>query len=111
LIFEDTLTDNRFTKRLFDTEFTIHDLIMHDLHEANKILKIILDYAQQNKLTKVTKAIIELGSVIEHGDEISPENLEFNILMLARNTVADGLKVEIKKTRGESWILKKIVGV
>jgi Zn finger protein HypA/HybF involved in hydrogenase expression len=84
---------------------------MHDLHEANKILKVILDYAQQNKLRKVTKAVIELGSVIEHGDEISPENLEFNILMLARKTVAEGLKIEIKKTRGGSWVLKEIVGV
>lgn len=84
---------------------------MHDLHEANKILKIILEYARQNKLKKVTKAMIELGSVIEHGDEISPENLEFNILMLARNTVADGLKLEIRKVKGESWVLKQIEGV
>jgi Zn finger protein HypA/HybF involved in hydrogenase expression len=84
---------------------------MHDLHEANKILKVILDYAQQNKLSKVSKAVIELGSVIEHGDEISPENLEFNILMLARKTVAEGLKVKINKVKGESWVLKEIVGI
>lgn len=84
---------------------------MHDLHEANKILKVILDYAQQNKLKKVTKAVIELGSVIEHGDEISPENLEFNLKMLARNTMAQGLDVEIVKVKGESWVLKEIQGI
>ena len=83
---------------------------MHDLHEANKILQVILDYAQQNKLKKVTKAVIELGSVIEHGDEISPENLEFNIKILAQKTLAEGLVIEIKKVRGESWTLLEIVG-
>jgi len=83
---------------------------MHDLHEANKILKVILDYAQQNKLEKVTKAKIELGSVIEHGDEISPENLEFNLKILAKNTLAEGMNVEIKKVKGESWVLKEIEG-
>lgn len=83
---------------------------MHDLHEANKILKIILDYAQQNKLNKVTKAVIELGSIIEHGAEISPENLEFNLKMLARNTLAQGLEVEILQVKGESWVLKEIQG-
>ena len=81
---------------------------MHDLHEANKILKVILDYAQKNKLVRVTKAVIELGSVIEHGDEISSENLEFNLLMLAKNTVAQGMEVKIEKVKGESWVLKEI---
>jgi len=83
---------------------------MHDLHEANKILKVILDYAAKNKLKKVTKAVIELGSIIEHGDEILPENLEFNIRMLAQNTLAEDLVINIKKVRGDSWVLKEIVG-
>jgi Zn finger protein HypA/HybF involved in hydrogenase expression len=83
---------------------------MHDLHEADKILKIILEYAQKNKLHKVTKAVVELGSVIEHGDEINPENLEFNIKMLAQKTPAAGLAIKIKKVKGESWVLKEIEG-
>jgi Zn finger protein HypA/HybF involved in hydrogenase expression len=84
---------------------------MHDLHEANKILKIILDYAQQNELTRVTRAVIELGSVIEHGDEISPENLEFNLMMLSKNTLAHDMKIEIIKVHGDSWVLKEIEGI
>ena len=83
---------------------------MHDLHESNKILKLILDYAWQNKLKKVTKAKIELGSIIEHGDEISSENLEFNIKLLAQNTLAKGIEVEIKKVKGGSWVLLEIQG-
>ncbi len=83
---------------------------MHDLHLANQILKIILEYAQKNKFKKVSGATIELGSIVEHGDEISPENLEFNLKMLAKDTLADGLNVEINKIRGGNWALKEIVG-
>lgn len=83
---------------------------MHDLHEADKILKVILDYAQKNNLKKVTKAIIDLGSIVEHGEELMPENIEFNIIMLSRGTVADGIKVIINKIKGDSWVLKEIEG-
>jgi len=83
---------------------------MHDLHEADKILKLILNHAFQNNLKKVTMAEIELGSVIEHGDEISAENLEFNIKMLAKNTLAENLEIKINKVKGDSWVLKEIQG-
>jgi len=83
---------------------------MHDLHLANQTLKIILEYAQQNKLKKVTRAVIELGSIFEHGEEIAPENLEFNIKMLAKKTLAQGLEVKIDRIEGNSWVLKEIEG-
>lgn len=54
--------------------------------------------------------MIELGSVIEHGEEINPENLEFNLKLLAKNTIAQGLEIEIKKVKKDSWGLKEIVG-
>ena len=83
---------------------------MHDLHEANKILKVIFDYAGRNKLRKVTKAKVELGSIIEHGAEISAENLVFNLQMLARGTLADGFKIEVRQTKIDGWVLKEIEG-
>jgi Zn finger protein HypA/HybF involved in hydrogenase expression len=83
---------------------------MHDLHLANQILKLILEYAQKNKLKKVTMAVIDLGLIEEHGDEISPENLEFNLKILAKDTLADGLNIEINKIKGDYWVLKKIIG-
>ncbi len=83
---------------------------MHDLHEADKILKLILEYAGKNKMRKVEKASIELGAVIEHGEEIKAENLEFNIKNLAKGTVADGLEVDIKRGKGEFWKLVSIEG-
>lgn len=83
---------------------------MHDLHEADKILKVILEYAKKNNLKKVSKAVIELGSISEHGEELLPANLEFNIKMLAQGTLADGLEISINKVQGGSWILKEIEG-
>ncbi|MCX6742882.1 MAG: hydrogenase/urease maturation nickel metallochaperone HypA [Candidatus Parcubacteria bacterium] len=83
---------------------------MHDLHLANQIMKLILEYAQKNKLKKVTGAVIELGQITEHGSEIAPENLEFNLKMLAQKTLAEGLNVVIRKVKGDSWVLKEIEG-
>jgi len=54
--------------------------------------------------------LIDLGSVIEHGADISSENLEFNLQMLSRNTVAEGAKVKINKVDGSSWELISIAG-
>ncbi|MFA5188057.1 MAG: hydrogenase/urease maturation nickel metallochaperone HypA [Patescibacteria group bacterium] len=83
---------------------------MHDLHLANQIMKLILEYAQKNKLKKVTGAVIGLGQITEHGSEIAPENLEFNLKMLAQNTLAEDLNVEIKIIKGDSWVLNEIIG-
>lgn len=83
---------------------------MHDFHLADEIFKTIIDYADKNNLKKVTKASIELGSIIEHGEEVLPENLKFNIKMLAEGGVAEGLSVEIHPVQGGSWVLKEIEG-
>ena len=83
---------------------------MHDLHEADRIFKLILIYAKRNKLIKINSATIELGNIIEHGEEIVPENLIFNIKMLAKGTIAEGLKMKIKETNEDSWVLREIEG-
>lgn len=83
---------------------------MHDLHAADKILKIVLDQANENKLFKVTKIVIELGSVVEHSEEINSENLEFNLKLLSKNTPAKNAEIIIKKTKGKSWKLVEIEG-
>ena len=83
---------------------------MHDLHEADKILKIILDFAQKNKLKKISFAEIELGQIIEHGMDLNPENLEFNIKMLAKGTLAEGLELKIIKIKDKIWKINEIKG-
>ena len=83
---------------------------MHDLHAADQILKLVLDKANENKLLRVKKIVIELGSMVEHGEEINPDNLAFNIKLLAKNSPARDAEVVIKKVRGNSWRLVEIEG-
>jgi len=83
---------------------------MHDLHVANKIVKLVLAYGSKNNLKKITKITVELGTVVEHGEEINPDNLKFNINLLTKNTIAENAVIEIGKINGESWNLKEIEG-
>lgn len=83
---------------------------MHDFHLADSIYKVLMEYAQKNNLKKITKAVIELGSIVEHGEEVLPQNLEFNIKMLAEGGIAEGLIVEIARGEGNNWTLKEIEG-
>ncbi|MFH0818542.1 MAG: hydrogenase/urease maturation nickel metallochaperone HypA [Patescibacteria group bacterium] len=83
---------------------------MHDLHAADRILKLALEYAAKNNLKKITKISVELGTVVEHGEEINPDNLKFNLQMLSENSIAEGAEIEIGKIEGETWNLKEIEG-
>jgi Zn finger protein HypA/HybF involved in hydrogenase expression len=83
---------------------------MHDFHLADTIYKTIMDYAAKSNLKKVTRAVIELGLIVEHGEEILPENLKFNIKLLAEGGPAGGLEIIIEKSQGDSWILREIEG-
>lgn len=84
---------------------------MHDLHAADRILKNALEYAQQNNLKKITKIVIELGEIEEHGAVIAPDNLKFNLRLLSAGTIADGAKIIILKIKGDNYKLKEIQGV
>ena len=83
---------------------------MHDLHAADKILKIVLQEAKKNKLKKISKIKIELGEIVEHGQRIMPENLRFNIKMLAKGSPAENAEIEIKGIKGRQFVVKEIEG-
>lgn len=83
---------------------------MHDLHLANKIQKLILEEAQENGLRIVKRAVIELGVISEHGEDITRENLAFNLKLLLKGTLADNAVIEIKKIIGNNWRLVSITG-
>lgn len=83
---------------------------MHDLHEADRILKLVLEHAERNKLKSVTKIKIGLGSVIEHGSEIDPENLKFNIRLLAKDSLARNAEIVVEKIDKPTWELEEIEG-
>lgn len=83
---------------------------MHDIHEADKVFKLVLESAKSNNLKQVNQINIKLGSVIEHGADITSENLEFNIKMLSEGTIAEGTAINIEKVDGNSWELVSIKG-
>lgn len=83
---------------------------MHDWYLANEILKTVLEYAEKNGLKRVSKIEIELGSLIEHGEEILPENLIYNFKLLSKNTIAESAKLKVRKIKGENWKLVAIDG-
>lgn len=84
---------------------------MHDLHAANKIVENILEYAQKNKLKKVTKIKIGLGKIAEHGETISASNLRHNIKLLSKGTILAGAKIEISQISGPYVKIKEIEGI
>ena len=83
---------------------------MHDFHLADTIYKAIIEEAQKNNLKKITSATIELGVIVEHGEEVLPENMKFNISMLAEGGPAEGIELIISQVSGNSWVLKDIEG-
>ena len=78
---------------------------MHDFHLADQIVKLAKEYATKNKLSQITKIVIELGEIIEHGEGIKPENLEYNIKLLLPIK-----QVKITKVKGDKWRLVSIDG-
>ncbi|MDD5566605.1 MAG: hydrogenase/urease maturation nickel metallochaperone HypA [Patescibacteria group bacterium] len=83
---------------------------MHDLYAAQDILEAAMNTAKTKKLKKITKLVIDLGEVKDHGEEITPANLRFNLKMLAKKTIANNAQIEIKHTSGGKCLLKEIVG-
>ncbi len=81
---------------------------MHDFYLANEILKTVLEYAKKNGFKKVSRVEIELGSLVDHDEEILAENLIFNFKNLSKNTLAETAELEIKKIKGENWKLVSI---
>jgi len=83
---------------------------MHDLHEANKIAKLVKEYAKKNNIKKVSKILIELGQIIEHGEEINPDNLRFNLKMFCEDILTGNAKIIINMVKSNGWNLKEIEG-
>lgn len=89
---------------------------MHDLLAAKDIMDIALKTAQDKKLKKITRMMVELGNKeYEHGghkhfEEISPENLEFNLRLLVKNTIAENAEIIIERTSDPDIRLKEIEG-
>jgi len=64
-----------------------------------------MDYAAANNLSQIKKIVIELGDIAEHQENITPENLAYNIKLMMPIE-----KVEVKKVKGDEWKLVSIEG-
>lgn len=97
---------------------------MHDLLAAKDIIDEVVENAKKNNLKKISKVLIELGAKEYHhgstsltagGDHahlevIDPENLEFNLKLVAKNTVAENAEFIIKKSDIADILVKEIEG-
>ena len=83
---------------------------MHDLVAAQDIVKIATAVAKKNRLKKVTRITVKLGRVIQHYEEIKPENLRFNFKLVKRNTVVESARLVILKARGKSLTISSVEG-
>jgi len=83
---------------------------MHDLHVADKIFKLVQENAKVAKIDKVKVITIDLGSVIEHGADITRENLDFNLRMLGEGYLPPDIRIIINKVPGHDWNLVSISG-
>lgn len=97
---------------------------MHDLLAAKDILDTSLAAAKKKNLKKITKIVVELGNKEYHhgstalttgGDHthletIDPENLEFNLKLVSKNTIAENAEFIIKKSDIPDILVKEIEG-
>jgi Zn finger protein HypA/HybF involved in hydrogenase expression len=83
---------------------------MHELHAADKILNKVISFGENKSLKKILSISLDLGVVIEHGEEINPRNLRYNFESLSKGTIADGAKLEIKKVSGNIIKINQITG-
>jgi Zn finger protein HypA/HybF involved in hydrogenase expression len=77
---------------------------MHDFHLAKQIVEIAKRYAKKNGLERIDQIVLELGELTEHGENIKPENLKYNINLLLP------CKIKVKKVKGDVWKLVNIEG-
>ncbi|MFA5135385.1 MAG: hydrogenase/urease maturation nickel metallochaperone HypA [Patescibacteria group bacterium] len=83
---------------------------MHDLLAAQDIVRAAVQTAEKNKLTKITQVIIRLGKIVEHNEELSPENLRFNFGLISKNTIAEGADLVIQKGTGRELSVIEVRG-
>jgi Zn finger protein HypA/HybF involved in hydrogenase expression len=76
---------------------------MHDLFESKRILEVVLQKAKEAEAKKITHVKIGMGSIVDHGEELAPENIAFNLEKLSAGTLAEGARFEVYKVEGDIW--------
>ena len=84
---------------------------MHDLVAAQDVVKMATETAKKNKLKIITKIVVKLGKIVEHNEEIKPENLQFNFELVKNNTIAEKATLVIKKGAGKELAIVEVQGM
>lgn len=72
---------------------------MHEMSLAESVLQLIEDSARTNGFTRVKTVWLEIGALA--GVEV--EAMRFCFDVVAKDTVADGTRLEIIETEGQGW--------
>lgn len=88
---------------------------MHDFILAKEIADKISEIAKENNLEKISKVVLEIGTVSlahdgfeEHEEDISIDNLKFGLEEILKQGGYSGIDFQISKTNDESWKLVSI---
>ena len=83
---------------------------MHDFLLAQEIYTIIKKEAKKNKFKKIIAVVIELGKIIEHEENITPQNLIYNLKLIDKGNLFNKTKFEILSRNDGLWQLIEIAG-
>ncbi len=72
---------------------------MHEMTLAESVLQIVEDAAQREGLRRVRAVWLEIGQL----SSVEPEAMRFCFDAVARDSVAEGARLEIVTTAGAAW--------
>jgi Zn finger protein HypA/HybF involved in hydrogenase expression len=88
---------------------------MHDFILAKQIVDEILKIVNEKKLEKISEVDLEVGQIAmahdgfeEHTHDLTAENIEFNLKSIAKGTILENAKFNIKKIEGDYWKITNI---
>ncbi len=79
---------------------------MHEWGITESIIEEIIKQANENELKKVDKVCLSIGE----SSDITPESLEFCFRCLAKETILQAAKLEIKKNEGREITIDSFEG-
>lgn len=75
--------------------------VMHEMSLAQGVVRIVAEQAVAQHFTAVKTVWLELGAL----SHVEPEALAFCFDVVARDTVAEGARLEILRTPGQGWCM------
>ena len=84
---------------------------MHDLLLAQEIYAIIKKETEKNNFKKIIIVVIELGNIIQHNEQITPDNLIYNLRLIDKNKLfSEKTNFKILGRSDDLWQLVEIAG-